>query len=490
MGLFSDIANRPDQPVQDVSNAPMTQEQFAQQNPNSSNPDYDYMLYQMQQQNDAKAQADAQLQQTDPHAYAVQKTQELADAIFTSFTNNGHGFGGTSTNESENRAALEAFKQTDPSAYYNAALSLNLKQAGWDAGQNKTNADTNATIQNLIQGAQASGISADQINNLVANNYSNTAQWHAQNIAQSAGQGAFLQGIEKVAPAFAAMITAGALAPAAAALEAGTAAATVAPEIAGSGFYTGAGFGGEALGTAAPTIGAAGGELTGTSQTGLSGVDSVLNAPDVQISSFGTGMPSGAAGGITAPLEGSGAISGAGATTIGGGGLTGALPANVMVGDGTLGTTIGATYASSAPGQFALDASGVAIPASSVGIGGFAPSTGLSLADVLKTANQVKQGISTASTLAKLLGGSAATGGTKTGSATTGTATPTTGGLSQQQLAQYLSGMSSPVQAAVPGQIKMNQNPFTFDIPGQTQASQGMYDVSGVHPMANALRKA
>ena len=55
MGFFSDLANRPDQPVQDVSNAPMTQEQFVQQNPNSSNPEYDYMLYQMQQENAAKA---------------------------------------------------------------------------------------------------------------------------------------------------------------------------------------------------------------------------------------------------------------------------------------------------------------------------------------------------------------------------------------------------------------------------------------------------
>ena len=485
MGLFSDLASRPDQPVQDVSNAPMTQEQFVAQNPTyysqeTSNPDYDYTVYQMQQENAAKAAAEAQLQQTDPKAYAAQKTQELADALFGTFVMNGQGILGKDSMEAENTAALEAFKQSDPTAYYNAQLGLDLRKAGWDAGQGKTNDITNARIQSNIQDALKAGFDPNQIQSLVANNYTNTAQWHAQDIAARAGQGAFFQGIEKVAPAFAAMLTAGALAPAAGALEAG--AGSIDAYMAGAGLDAGS-FGGSAF-----TVP----ELASSSLNASSypGADAILNAPDVQISSFGTGMPSGASSGITAPLEGSGAIPGAGATTLGEGGLTGALPANVMVGDGTLGTTIGATYASSAPGQFALDALGNAIPASSVGIGGFAPSTGLSLADVLKTANQVKQGISTASTLAKLLGGSAATGGTKTGSATTGTATPTTGGLSQQQLAQYLSGMSSPVQAAVPGQIKMNQNPFTFDIPGQTQASQGMYDVSGVHPMANALRKA
>jgi hypothetical protein len=66
-------------------------------------------------------------------------------------------------------------------------------------------------------------------------------------------------------------------------------------------------------------------------------------------------------------------------TAIPGTGLTGALPAGVMVGDGTLGTTIGATYMSSGPGQFAVNALGNAIPASSVGIGGFAPASGLSI---------------------------------------------------------------------------------------------------------------
>jgi hypothetical protein len=97
-------------------------------------------------------------------------------------------------------------------------------------------------------------------------------------------------------------------------------------------------------------------------------------------------------GTLTPPLTGSGAVAGGMSTAIPGVGLTGALPANVLVGNGTLGTTMGATYMAAGPGQFAVDAMGNAIPASSIGIGGYAPPTGLpidgllsSLGNVLKT---------------------------------------------------------------------------------------------------------
>jgi hypothetical protein len=138
--------------------------------------------------------------------------------------------------------------------------------------------------------------------------------------------------------------------------------------------------------------------------------DTVSSLPSLTDPSLTTqiGAPStstGSFGSITAPATGSGAIPGAGATTLPGGGLTGALPAGTMVGDGTLGTTIGATYMSAGPGQFALDAAGNAIPASSIGIDGFAPSSsGLSLSDlnnaknVVQTANQL---LSSPSSIAK-----------------------------------------------------------------------------------------
>jgi len=73
-----------------------------------------------------------------------------------------------------------------------------------------------------------------------------------------------------------------------------------------------------------------------------------------------------------------------------GAGLTGAIGAGTMVGDGTLGTTIGQTYMAAAPGQFAVDASGAAIPAGTSGIAGTTPSLGISASDVLKNVNRAK----------------------------------------------------------------------------------------------------
>jgi len=416
MGFFADIANRPDQPVQDVSNAPMTQEQFAQQNPTSQygggeDTSYDYMLYQMEQERAAKAAAEAQLKQTDPKAYYAQKSTDLANELFATFTTNGKTFGGRPNAEAENTAELEEIKKVDPAAYYSAMLHLDMQKAGWDAGQGKSNSETNARIQNNIQEALKVGIPPEQIQNYVKYDYGVTAEGHAKNIAQRQGQGAFLQGIEKVAPAFAAMLTAGALAPAAGALEAGAVGAGAAGEIAGGSLYTGAGtFAGEGLGTAAELMGPTYGEL------GYTGLEA-----------------------------------------------------------GQFGPTYGEMgYTGLNQGQAIASADAIAQSRQAL--------------DALNYANKARNLIGTGSNLAKLLGSGAVGGAT---SGTSGGAASKTGGLSPQEIAKYLSGMAAPAQAGpVPYQIKMNQNPFTFDIPGQTKATEGMYDVSGVNPMANALRKA
>ena len=111
-------------------------------------------------------------------------------------------------------------------------------------------------------------------------------------------------------------------------------------------------------------------------------------------------------------------------------------------------------------------------------------SQGTSLFDALKTANQVKQGVNTANTLAKLLSGTSTA--TKTASTTGGT-TGTTSNANLSALASLLNP-SAQTNSYI-GQIKANENPFTFTSAGQTSASPGMYDVSGSN-LANALRKA
>jgi hypothetical protein len=171
--------------------------------------------------------------------------------------------------------------------------------------------------------------------------------------------------------------------------------------------------------------------LTGAGAAGVAdavtstpGADAILNSP-TQIANL-TPPGAGNFGSIVAPLEGSGAIPGAGAIT-NAGGLTGAMPAGTMVGDGTLGTTIGKTYMSAAPGQFALDASGAAIPAGTSGISGTVPTTpSISLSDAEKAAK-----------LAKALAGS------QTTSAVQNLATGQTG-----------------VGSAIPALLRGNQNPF------------------------------
>jgi hypothetical protein len=187
-------------------------------------------------------------------------------------------------------------------------------------------------------------------------------------------------------------------------------------------------------------VGAAGGGIL------TPGADAVLNAPTnlANLTPPGTGT----FGSITPPLTGSGAVPGAGALTsgaIGEGTLTGALPAGVMVGDGTLGTTIGQTYMAAAPGQFAVDAFGSAIPTGTAGIAGTVPS-GLSLADIATNAKRLQS-------IAKLLGGS--------GSNITGKSAPTAGQWAQQAGQNF--AQATPEQFG--GLYKMNKDPFTFNNP-------------------------
>jgi hypothetical protein len=110
-----------------------------------------------------------------------------------------------------------------------------------------------------------------------------------------------------------------------------------------------------------------------------------------------------------------------------------------------------------------------------------AAAKGLTFADALKYADTARKALGVGNTLSKLLGGGA---GGASGAAGTGART------SPEQIASYLRNATAPVQTNdYLGQIKMNQNPFTFTSPGQTMASEGMYDVSGSN-LANALRKA
>lgn len=152
------------------------------------------------------------------HDYAAYNAQQLAGNVFNAFSQNGKGY---DPNQVANwNQQIDAYKNVAPDAYYFAKLQEAIGQAGWDAGQGKSNPNTNAQIQSLANEALSSGaLTQSQVNNLLGN-YQAVAQGHAANIANRATTEGTLNGIQKIAPAFAAMITAGALAPAAGALEA------------------------------------------------------------------------------------------------------------------------------------------------------------------------------------------------------------------------------------------------------------------------------
>lgn len=302
-------------------------------------------------------------------------------------------YGAYSTNQNYDAALneLNSLAAIDPAAFYKARINLLGKQMGWQVGQNTSgeNVKYQAELSSLLEGAKQAGISNEEVNTLVTSGANLANRENQERIAREAakGEGWVNQNIPG------GYLTLGALG------------AAIAAPYALSYFGAGAGAGAGAAGTA----GAAGAAGAGTAAAGgleaymaaagltpgaftgasfaLPGALSI--APEIAsaLNTANTALPAipgtvpytpSAFGTLTPPLTGSGAVAGGMSTAIPGVGLTGALPANVLVGNGTLGTTMGATYMAAGPGQFAVDAMGNAIPATSVGIEGFAPPSGLS----------------------------------------------------------------------------------------------------------------
>jgi hypothetical protein len=296
-----------------------------------------------------------------------QQAKELSENIFTNWSQNRNGQNYFLSKD------LEAIKQYAPEAYYPAEFNLLSKQSGWQHGQNTFDRAKpyQERIESLVPDALKAGLTPDQINSLVGGGFSAASAQNQQRIVneqQSGGSGFNLgELVRGVAPIAAFAIGAPFLD---AALAGGAAAGSAASGAGAGGSIGGINLGGAFL----PTAG------SGASFTvpGLLGTSGLSVAPEVT-SAFTAPYTASPFGTLTPPLSGSGAIPGAMSTAIPGTGLTGALPAGVLAGDGTLGTTLGATYMAAGPGQFAVNALGNAIPASSVGIGGFAPASGLSI---------------------------------------------------------------------------------------------------------------
>lgn len=202
---------------------------------------------------------------------------------------------------------------------------------------------------------------------------------------------------------------------------------------------------------------------------GAAGLDSALNAG-------ATGMNGalqsylGTTGGAFVPAEGFSAALPALSNAAGSGSYLASELAGPTYGElgitGVEGGFAGPTYAEM--GYTGLN-QGQAIAAADAAS---AAAKGLTLSEALSAANKARTGLGLASSIAKAVGGG--NSGAQSGSQ---------GGVNLQQLASLLrpTNTFNPINL---GQIQP-KNPFIFNTQGQTQASEGMYDVSG---MANALR--
>jgi hypothetical protein len=173
----------------------------------------------------------------------------------------------------------------------------------------------------------------------------------------------------------------------------------------------------------------------------------------------------GGVNGLNAALPSLGSVGGAGA-------MSAALPAGTIIGDGTLGTTLGATYMAAAPGQFAVDALGNAIPASSVGINGFAPTT--SLLDSLPS-------FSSLSPLSSLLGPASKILSTALNNSAKNNTNP------QQLLNPNMSGMggysstNSGITNLTPGLTQANLNYSLAGLPAMAETTNPMHEAPVMH---------
>ena len=202
------------------------------------------------------------------------------------------------------------------------------------------------------------------------------------------------------------------------------------------------------------------GASTGTGLTGGAGGSTGLLSGGT---TSGLTIPSGAgiavdpaiAAGSGAGIGGTGTAIGSGVGTVGelnaslpsagsvgGTGMSAELAPNTILGTGAPGAgEIGVSYTAGANGLPATDFLGNPIPASSTGIGGL-PNPNTSLAEALKTGNQVRQGVNTANSLSKLLSQGAASG------------------LSDS-LGQLAKGANPQGQALSPW-VRGNTNPFAY----------------------------
>lgn len=171
----------------------------------------------------------------------------------------------TNSNYDNEYNQLQKIKEIDPESYYKNQLGFRAHQMGWQVGQNRGERNTanQEEIKGMIPEAQKAGLSTDQIDSIVNQNFSQARNRNVQRIAselEAGGSGfSFQKDVQPMWPVLAAALTAGAAgayAGAAGAGEAGAAGVGAADAAgAGSNVFSG-------LSTTGSIAGTAGSQLT------------------------------------------------------------------------------------------------------------------------------------------------------------------------------------------------------------------------------------
>jgi hypothetical protein len=177
----------------------------------------------------AEAQALYDLKSTDPKQYYSQVADKLGSQIINSY--------GQNLNYDKEYNQLQSLKDVAPADYYRNQLGFKAHTMGWQVGQNTgdRNAPTQQEIQSIIPEAQKAGLSTDQINSIVSQNFGQARDQNVQriaNLAETGGSGfSFQKDVQPMWPVLAAALTAGATAAYAPAAGAAAGAAETAPAV-------------------------------------------------------------------------------------------------------------------------------------------------------------------------------------------------------------------------------------------------------------------
>ena len=148
------------------------------------------------------------LKKSDPKQFYSTVADKLGSTIIGKYQGN--------DNYDNEYNQLQKIKEIDPAAYYKNQLGFRAHQMGWQVGQNRGERNTanQEEIKGMIPEAQKAGLSTDQIDSIVNQNFGQARNRNVQRIAselEAGGSGfSFQKDVQPMWPVLAAALTAGA----------------------------------------------------------------------------------------------------------------------------------------------------------------------------------------------------------------------------------------------------------------------------------------